>query len=286
MLDPQVVLESVVDRFAPSEEDAKRIRETRLYKALTEVITGLQEYTAAEALYTYHESDAYDLIVLDTPPSRNALDFLDAPRRLARFLDDRTLAIFAPDAVAKAGAMVRAASKVVTTALARTFGEAFASELQVFLGYFGKLFQRMRIHASGVRELLRSEASSFLVVTSPDLAARQEALYFENRIGELGLSTEGFILNRSYAYEGPVAQPHESTGHTQPFALASALEKLIPYALIEAEKIRAHRELLTELDAHSRDAGGAGASALPYLDRAVEDVPALAALSETILASR
>jgi len=289
MLDPHVVLESVVDRFAPSPEDAQRIRATRLYQALTEVMTGLQEYTAAEALYTYHESNAYDLIVLDTPPSRNALDFLDAPRRLARFLDDRTLAIFAPDAVKKAGAMVRAASRIVTTALSRTFGESFARELQVFLGYFGKLFQRMRIHASGVRELLRSDASSFLIVTSPDPAAREEALYFEGRIRELGLFTEGFVLNRSYAYDGPIERPHETrerVGSAAPEALASALEKLIPFALVEAEKINAHREILAELDAHSREEGGFGAAALPFLDRAIEDVPALAALSSTILSSR
>jgi len=288
MLDPQVVLESVVDRFAPSPEDATRIRETRLYQALSEVMTGLQEYTAAEALYTYHESNDYDLIVLDTPPSRNALDFLDAPRRLARFLDDRTLAIFAPDAVDKAGAMVRAASRVVTTALSRTFGETFAQELQVFLGYFGKLFQRMRVHASGVRELLRSDASSFLVVTSPDLVAREEALYFEGRIRELGLVTEGFVLNRSYAYDGPVERPSESRERvavdTGP--LAAALEKLIPLALVESERISEHRKLLEELDQRSRDEGGSGAAALPFLDRAVEDVPALAALSSTILASR
>lgn len=289
MLDPQVVLESVVDRFAPSAEDAQKIRATRLYQALTEVMTGLQEYTAAEALYTYYESGEYDLIVLDTPPSRNALDFLDAPRRLARFLDDRTLAIFAPQAVQKAGAMVRAASHVVTTALSRTFGESFARELQVFLGYFGKLFQRMRVHASGVRELLRSDASAFLVVTSPDPAARDEALYFEGRIRELGLTTEGFVLNRSYAFEGPVEQPQArgrdaASADAEP--LASALEKLIPLALAESKKIEFHRGVLAELDRKSREEGGRGAAALPFLDRAVEDVSALAVLSSSILASR
>lgn len=287
MLDPRVVLESVVDRFAPSPEDAEKIRATRLYQALTEVMTGLQEYTAAEALYTYHESGDYDLIVLDTPPSRNALDFLDAPRRLARFLDERTLAIFAPQTVAKAGAMVRAASRVVTTALSRTFGESFAEELQVFLGYFGTLFQRMRVHASGVRELLRSDASSFLVVTSPDPAARDEALYFDGRIRELGLVTEGFILNRSYAFEGAVDQPHDRRAQVaRPGAepLASALEKLIPLALVESKKVELHQSVLAELDAKSREGAGRGAAALPFLDRAVEDVPALVALSASISA--
>ncbi len=283
MLDPHVILESVIDRFAPSEEDSKRIRGTRLYQALAEVMTGLQEYTAAEALFTHHESKNYDLIVLDTPPSRNALDFLDAPRRLARFLDDRTLAIFAPEAVARTGAMVRAASKIVTTAISRTFGEDFSTDLQTFLGAFGRLFQKMRIHASGVRELLRSSKSAFLVVTTPDVAAREEARYFDGRIQELGLKTDGFILNRSYASVTTTAPSTEATDDGQPEALASALEKLIPFALEEAKKVEAHEAILADLDRTSREAGGQGAAALPYLDAVVEDVPALSALSARIL---
>ena len=285
MLDPRVVLESVVDRFAPSPEDAKTIRGTRLYQALCEVMTGLQEYTAAEALYTFHTEGRYDLIVLDTPPSRNALDFLDAPRKLARFLDERTLAIFAPEAAQRAGAMVRAASKVVSTALAKTFGESFAVELRQFLGAFGKLFGRMRVHASGVRELLRSDASAFLVVTSPDEAALEEASFFQERIDELGLTNEGFVLNRSYASQGPTDAP-QSAAPANDAALARALEKLIPLALLESERIEDHKRLLAQLEQKSRDQGGQGASALPFLDTAVESVGALDRLSSAILADR
>lgn len=284
MLDPRVVLEGVVDRFAPKPEDASRIRSTRLYQALCDVMTGLQEYTAAEALYTFHDSGAYDLIVLDTPPSRNALDFLDAPRRLARFLDERTLSIFAPD-VQKSSTMVRAASKVVHTALSRTFGESFAQDLRQFMGLFGKLFARMRLHASGVRELLRSSKSAFLVVTSPDPAALDEATYFQNRIEELGLKSEGFILNRSYAFEGRVQQPSVRLKEvpSEP-ALVRALEKLIPLAQTEQERTEAHRRILSRLDAQSRSERGEGATALPFLDEAVESVEALQALSTAILA--
>ncbi|MEM1023849.1 MAG: ArsA-related P-loop ATPase [Myxococcota bacterium] len=283
MLDPRVVLESVVDRFAPSPEDAQAIRETRLYQALSEVMTGLQEYTAAEALYAFQEEGRYDLIVLDTPPSRNALDFLDAPRRLARFLDERTLAIFAPETAERAGAMIRAASKVVSTALAKTFGESFALELRQFLGAFGKLFNRMRVHASGVRELLQSDQAAFLVVTSPDEAALEEARYFQHRIGELGLRNEGFILNRSYASQDPVDAPKDRQDGHQDAVLVAALEKLIPLALTESEKLEAHRSLRSALEDESRAEGGEGAVALPYLDAAVESVEALDLLSTAIL---
>lgn len=280
MLDPKVVLESVVDRFAPRPEDAERIRSTRLYQALGEVISGLQEYTAAEALYDFHLADRYDLIVLDTPPSRNALDFLDAPRRLARFLDERTISIFAPDPSSKPGTVIRAASRVVHTALSRAFGESFADELQSFLGAFAKLFGRMREHAAGVRELLVSDRSSFIVITSPDEVALEEAVYFEDRIHQLGLESDGFVLNRSYASDQPILQPSEATEDVTSPVLVSALEKLIPLAVVEAERLEADRATLSRLGG----SGPSGATALPFLDEAVEDIGALDLLSQHILA--
>lgn len=285
MLDPKVVLESVVDRFAPEPADAERIRATRLYQALGEVISGLQEYTAAEALYELHLQNRYDLIVLDTPPSRNALDFLDAPRRLARFLDERTISIFAPDIVKKPGAMVRAASRIVHTALSKTFGESFADELQRFLAAFGKLFGRMREHAAGVRELLTSPASSFIVVTSPDEAALEEALFFRGRIQELGLKPDGFVLNRSYASDQTVRKPSDEAGTVDSPQLVTALEKLIPLAVVESERLESDRALYERLERESARGGGHGAFALPFLDEAVEDLGALDLLSEHVLAA-
>lgn len=284
MLDPRVVLESVVDRFAPSPADAQRIREMRLYQALGDVISGLQEYTAAEALYQFETEDRFDLIVLDTPPSRNALDFLDAPRRLARFLDERTLFIFAPDPNKRVGTVVRAASKLVQTALTATFGESFTGELRRFLGSFGKLFGKMRVHASGVRTLLRSERAAFVVIASPEEAALDEARFFKGRIKDLGLSTEGFVLNRSYASDAPLESPAETAarlGGAAEAPLRRALSALGPLAQTEGARIERDRRLLVELEREGAD--GHGAVALPYLDQVVEDLPALKILSDHIL---
>ena len=285
MLDPRVVLESVVDRFAPNPEAAARIRKTRLYEALSEVMAGLQEYTAAEALYEFTEQGRFDVIILDTPPSRNALDFLDAPRRLARFLDERTLAIFAPDPNTKMNAIMRAASKIVATAMGKAFGDPFVVELQEFLGAFGTLFGKMRLHAEGVRKLLRSDRAAFIVVTSPEEAALDEALFFKGRIHELGLVTEGFVLNRSYASD--LNPEHPATVakslHPDSVILREALGKLVAFAEVEARRAQGDRVLLQRLDTEGRRDGGDGAMALPYLDEAVEDLPALAQLSEHIL---
>ncbi|MBX2811419.1 MAG: AAA family ATPase [Myxococcales bacterium] len=278
MLDPRVVLESVVDRFAPSPEDAMRIRSTRLYQALGEVVSGLQEYTAAEALFEFYQMGKYELLILDTPPSRNALDFLDAPRRLARFLDERTIAILTPRAAGRSNPVVRAAAKVVRTALSRAFGESFADELEVFLGAFSKLFSRMRDHATGVRELLTSSEASFVVVTSPDEAALSEALYFRDRIGQLGLVSDGFVLNRSYASNQAICRPSEVECSAAP-QLAAALRTLSPLAEVESTRLLKDRQLLAQLIQKSVDVGGQGALALPFLDEAVEDLAALKLLS-------
>ncbi|MBK8010801.1 MAG: ArsA family ATPase [Deltaproteobacteria bacterium] len=284
MLDPLVVLEGVVDRFAPTPADAERIRRTRLYQALSEVITGLQEYTAAEALFSFSEEGRYDLIVLDTPPSRNALDFLDAPRRLVRFLEERTLAVFVPEP--GANPLLRAAAKIVRTALTKTFSESFADDLATFLGAFGKLFGKMRVHAVGVRKLLRSDDSAFIVITSPEDEALGEALYFRGRIGELGLLAQGFVLNRSYASQQALKHPatvHARSDDPDAEALASALQKLAPLAEIETARIKLDDALLVRLEEEGRREGGDGALALPYLDSAVEDLAALRILSEEIL---
>jgi anion-transporting ArsA/GET3 family ATPase len=289
MLDPRIVLEGVVDRFAPSPEDAARIRRTRLYDALCEVVAGLQEYTAAEALYSFTQEGRFDLIILDTPPSRNALDFLDAPRRLARFLDERTLSIFAPDPSSKSNALIRAASKVVTTAMAMTFGESFVHELQSFLGAFGTLFGKMRLHADGVRKLLRSEKAAFIVITSPEEEALEEALYFKGRIKELGLLTEGFVLNRSYASDGALALPDQvlkDLDGTATFELKNALAKVVPYSKMEAFRAEQDRILLDRLTKEGMKDGGQGAMALPYLDEVVEDLPALLSLSNRIVEAK
>jgi len=286
MLDPASVLESVVDRFAPSEDAARQIRATRLYNALKEVMAGLQEFTAAEALYDFTERNCYDLIVLDTPPSRNALDFLDAPRRLARFLDERTLAVFVPGPNSKRSAFLRAASKIVTTAMSKAFTPEFVDELQQFLSAFGTLFGKMRIHAKGVRKLLQSEVSSFIVITSTEEAAFEEALFFDQRVRELGLDVEGFVLNRSYIRDDSPPHPSDLGEAETDETLKHALEKLAPLAQRELDRDREDRKLFSKLQAVSHANQGNGAVALPYLDETVEDLAALAVLSEQILRPR
>ena len=171
MLAPEVVFESMVRRLATDEARVKEILENRLYQHLSKIVAGMQEYTAAEALYTLSSEGKYDLVVLDTPPSRNALEFLEAPRKLSMFLDERIIGVFLPK---KGGAFLRAASDIVEKVFTRAFGEGFYGELQAFLGAFSGMFGGMRAHAEAVRKLLLSDESAFVLVTSPEPAALAE----------------------------------------------------------------------------------------------------------------
>lgn len=284
MLSPSVVFETMVRRLANDEQRVQEILRNRLYQHLSKIVAGMQEYTAAEALYTLSTEGRYDLVVLDTPPSRNALAFLEAPRKLSMFLDERVVGVFLPN---KKGALFRAASDVVDRVFTRAFGEGFYAELQGFLGAFSGMFGGMRAHADAVRTLLSSGDASFVLVTSPEPAALAEAAFFRTKILELGLPFAGHVLNRSWAYTRGFAGPEEidlppSSSERE----RSALTKL--RQLADAERWRAQRD--RDLLARLRMGSSAGASAAegeaiatPHLGGAVEDLAGLAELARNLV---
>jgi anion-transporting ArsA/GET3 family ATPase len=246
-------------------------------------VAGMQEYTAAEALYELASEGRYDLIVLDTPPSRNALDFLDAPGRLSRFLDERILRLFLPDA--SAFILFRKAAARIQEVLSRIFGEAFFHEMQEFLAVSKGLFGPLRQHAADVRRLLHSQDASFLLVTTSDEAALAEARFFRAKLATGKLPFAGFVLNRSWA--GAAAAPlpseilaHDSACATSP-ALAAGLVKLERFADRERRWAVRDRAFLERLRG---ELGGAGlAVAAPDLGDALDGVAGLARLAEALV---
>lgn len=280
MLNPDVIFEGLVRRMAPTAEQADRILKSRLFRHLSELVAGMQEYTAAEALYAFAESRQYDLLVLDTPPSRHALDFLEAPGRLSKFLDEKVLSMF----LASKGKSVlfKKASELVGNVLSRVFGPEFFAEIQDFLAAMGGMFGPMRAHADGVRALLSSKDAAFLLVTSPDQAAREEAQYFRDRIHSMGLPFAGFVLNRSWARSDGFTSPDELTvALDAPAPTHSALSKLKALAAVERVRIDRDRalfqSLITGLPSH------AVAIAAPYLGEAIEDVTGLTSLASGLV---
>ena len=138
MLDPSYISDTTVRRLAGTEERAQKLLQNRVYQNVTSMIAGMQEYTAMEALHRFMTSDRFDLVILDTPPSRNALNFLEGPTRLGRFFDGRVFQLFLPQ---KEGMLRQAASKVITRVLSAVFGEIFFEEFQQFLGNFADIFR-------------------------------------------------------------------------------------------------------------------------------------------------
>lgn len=277
MLSPEVVFESMIRRLAKDEERVQEILQNRLYQHLSRIVAGMQEYTAAEALYTLATDGKYDLVVLDTPPSRNALEFLEAPRKLSMFLDERIIGVFLP----KEGTFMRAASDLIERVFTRAFGEGFYKDLQSFLGAFSGMFGGMRAHAEAVRKLLSSDEAAFVLVTSPEPAALAEAGFFQEKIKSLGLPFAGYVLNRSWAYTRGFASPEMiALPPDAPEHERVALKKLAQLAEAERWRAQRDRDLLARLRMET-DSGSAIAT--PHLGGAVEDLKGLAELARNLV---
>jgi anion-transporting ArsA/GET3 family ATPase len=278
MLAPDVIFESMVRRLAEGEERVQEILQNRLYQHLSRIVAGMQEYTAAEALYTLATEGRYDLVVLDTPPSRNALEFLEAPRKLSMFLDERVIGVFLPK---KGSSILRAASDLIEKVFTRAFGEGFYADLQAFLGAFSGMFGGMREHAESVRRLLSSDQAAFVLVTSPEPAALAEASFFQSKIKTLGLPFAGYILNRSWAYTRGFAQPETldlGPGAGEPERVA--LRKFAQLAEAERWRAQRDRDLLARLRMETAEGS---ALATPHLGGAVEDLAGLAELARNLV---
>jgi len=277
MLAPEVVFESMVRRLATDEQRVQEILSNRLYQHLSKIVAGMQEYTAAEALYTLATEGRYDLVVLDTPPSRNALEFLEAPRKLSMFLDERVIGVFLP----KKGAFMRAASDLIEKVFTKAFGEGFYGELQSFLGAFSGMFGGMRAHAEAVRTLLTSDESAFLLVTSPEPAALAEAGFFQGKIRDLKLPFAGYVLNRSWAYTRGFTAPESlELPHDAPEVDRVAMRKLSQLADAERWRAQRDRDLLARLRMETETGA---AIATPHLGGAVEDLAGLAELARNLV---
>ena len=195
MLDTKGTFDDLVVRYAHDPQQARGILDNRLYRNLSVALSGTQEYMAMEKLYELHEEGGFDLIVVDTPPTRSALDFLSAPRRLTRFLDNRIFRLL----VMPTRAYLRAVS-VATQAFLRTVAKVVGAEMVSDTVAFFKAFEGMeqgfRNRADRVLELLSQRSTAFLLVASPRCDAVDEALFFAERLGRSHIAVQGLIVNR------------------------------------------------------------------------------------------
>ena len=205
MLDMKRTFDEVVLAHAEPER-ARAIMENPFYQSLSAGFAGTQEYMAMEKLGQLRDADEWDLIVVDTPPSRSALDFLDAPNRLGSFLDGKVIRMLA--APAKVGG--RSAMKflnvgmgLLTGTLGKIFGAQLLTDVQTFVSAMDSMFGGFRERADRTYQLLKAPGTAFLVVAAPERDALREAAYFVDRLEADRMPLAGLVLNRVHSTGAP-----------------------------------------------------------------------------------
>jgi len=206
MLDPKRTFDEVIDHLAEDDKTRDEILANRIYQELSTAVAGSQEYTAIAKLYELDREGDFDLLVLDTPPSRNALDFLDAPDRLTQFFEGRALQVFLrPGGFATK--IVGRGTGVVFSVLKRVTGVDLLQDLSVFFRSLGGLIDGFKERADHANELLTDPATTFLLVTSPEREPVDEAIFFWRKLRDAQMPFGGIIVNRVHAAFGGDASP-------------------------------------------------------------------------------
>jgi anion-transporting ArsA/GET3 family ATPase len=208
MLDTKSTFDELVTKHASSAAARDRILENRLYKYVSTSLAGTQEYMAMEKLLSVQKDDRYDLIVLDTPPTSNALDFLDAPERLIEALDSAAMRWFieAMEASGKFSLNLVAKSvAVVLRGIGRLTGGGFLEQMAEFITELNDLFGGFRERASQVAAAFRGGEFGYVIVTTPAPMALREAMFFAERLEQQGMKKDAFVINR--VHRRPRYQP-------------------------------------------------------------------------------
>jgi anion-transporting ArsA/GET3 family ATPase len=199
MLDQKGAWDALVERYAPSDDVRGRILTNRFYRHLSESFAGSQEYMAIEQLAQLHASGRYDLIVVDTPPTRHALDFLDAPKRIAAFLDRRIIRWFVKPYFSAGWATLRVVNRAAGSLLRRleeATGIAALVEISDFFTSMSGLFDGFEQRVDAVDRLLRSRSTAFVLVATPEEQVLSEAEEFSRKLAELGIPLRALVFNR------------------------------------------------------------------------------------------
>jgi anion-transporting ArsA/GET3 family ATPase len=199
MLDQKGAWDQLVERYAPSAEARERILSNHFYQHLSGSFAGSQEYMAVEQLAALHASGRYDLIVVDTPPTRHALDFLDAPQRIADFLDRRIVRWFVKPYFSAGWATLRIVNRTAGSLLRRledATGISALVEISDFFTSMSGLFDGFGERVQGVQKLLRSPDTAFVLITTPEEQVLTEAEYFCGKVRELSIALRAVVFNR------------------------------------------------------------------------------------------
>jgi anion-transporting ArsA/GET3 family ATPase len=280
MLDAKGTFDAIIARLAPDARARDEILANPVYRELSSAVAGSHELSAISKLYELYEEHDFDVIVLDTPPSRNALDFLDAPTRLLGFLEGRALQVF----LAPGGLTARLFGRgtaLVFAIFARVTGVDMLSDLSTFFRSLGGVIDGFGERTRGVAALLRDERTAFVIVTSPEADAAREAAFLADKLVASAMDGSELIVNRVH---------QDDLGDSS----AQEVAQLLTGELGEALAIRVANNLadfdaLARRDSAtvarlSRKLGGREAILVPYLDEDLQDLLGLAHIAEHLFA--
>jgi anion-transporting ArsA/GET3 family ATPase len=283
MLDTETTFDQLVQTYARTDEQASGILTNRFYRNIAGALSGTQEYMAMEKLYELHDSGGFDLIVVDTPPTRHALDFLDAPRRLTRLLDNRVfrMLMVPTRGVVRVGGV---AAQAFLRTISRVVGTEAVDDVIAFFRAFEGMEDGFRERAAQVTQLLAADDTAFVLVTSPRRDAVEEAAYFASRLADGEFAVDALVVNRV----------HERYCDVEPEALRDRARELAGRRSEASNRLAAHYANLADLDdvavrerrelaGHEERIGDASVVHVPELGHDVHDFAALRAVGDHLM---
>jgi anion-transporting ArsA/GET3 family ATPase len=281
MLDPKRTFDELIGRLAPTPERAREILENRVYRELSTAVSGSQEFTAIAKLYDLDHDGDFDLLVLDTPPSRNALDFLDAPGRLTSFLEGRALKAFLRPTGFGMRVLGRPAGFVLG-GLRKITGVDLLADLSTFFGLLGGMTEDFSRRAAQVEQMLKSDSTAFLLISSAQSEAIDEAIWFRRTLEQGELPFAGVVVNRVH---------HDILGDADAEDVDSELTGLLPDQLAErvAENFRDYHVLARRDEQNiarlEPELDGRPLLLVPHFDDDVHDIEGLLRIHRYLFAS-
>lgn len=300
MVDTGASYDALIERIAPDEDTKARVLANRVYQAVSRSMSRSHAYVAMERLYDAVEHGGYDLVVLDTPPARNALEILDAPGHLASFLDGRVVSWFIPSGDRPKGLAARLLAKggeMATQLLARVTGQTLLDEIVGFLTVFASLRDGFIARAQRVQEILRAPDTAFVLVSSASPSSADDAAWLRDDLLRRHVPVHAVVFNQSFVPVDPRA-PHQLVLQLPAIDVEARVRALDP-ALARPEVLavaRGMRALREEAAAENRRFGrivdGLAQELppechrvrVPVLDEEVRDLPGLARLAALLLA--
>ena len=286
MLDTKSTFDKLVERYAPSPEQAKRILGNRFYKSISGTLSGTQEYMAMEKLYELYADGGFDVIVIDTPPTRNALDFLDAPKKMTDFLESRVLRWFLIPYMKAGGGIFKVANVAAMTFLKlvkKIVGTEVLEDTAEFFGNLEGMYDGFKERAREVAKLLQSNETAFVVVTSPAEDAVTEATFFAARLDEAKLPFGALVVNRVHPRWGDPIEASDrritklSAGDERAALLAKLLRNEAAFSKVVSAEEKNLDELARKVPRHRW-------VRVPYLQQEAVDFPGLYAITRRLIA--